>query len=206
MESKYGIAAEKYRQCMEEVKRRTEVINAFLTGRCNALYVQSTAETVCLQIRKILELIALASLAANHREFSRRRRDFHKMWHGGRILHDLKQINPDFYPQPSEQVLDDAGKVIRVDEIKTGFLSEADYKTLYNKCGATLHATNPFSRSDQDIQAFLKQVPEWMEKIRALLQHHHIQLSDPDLQFWVIMRAKSDGRVHVSEFKRVDGH
>ena len=54
----------KYADCMEEIKKRTEVVNGFFTGKCHAMYVQTTAESVSLQIRKILELIALASLAA----------------------------------------------------------------------------------------------------------------------------------------------
>lgn len=44
--------------CMEEIKRRTEVVNGFLTRKCQAMYVQTTAESVALQIKKILELIA----------------------------------------------------------------------------------------------------------------------------------------------------
>ena len=44
----------KYADCMEEIKKRAEVVNGFLIGKCHAMYVQTTAESVSLQIRKIL--------------------------------------------------------------------------------------------------------------------------------------------------------
>ena len=38
----------KYADCMEEIKQRTLVVNGFLTGKCHAMYVQTTAESICL--------------------------------------------------------------------------------------------------------------------------------------------------------------
>ena len=68
----------KYTDCMEEIKRRTEVVNCFLTRKCHAMYVQTTAESVSLQIRKILELIVLASLAANRSEYAKLQKELSK--------------------------------------------------------------------------------------------------------------------------------
>lgn len=50
---------------MREIKRRTEVIDFFLHKSGHALYQPTTIESICLQFRKILELIAFSSLIAN---------------------------------------------------------------------------------------------------------------------------------------------
>ena len=44
-----------------------EVIDFFLQGRGSAIYVPTTVETSCLQLRKILELIAFGSLGGKQR-------------------------------------------------------------------------------------------------------------------------------------------
>ena len=194
----------KYAECMEEIKKRTEVISRFMNGQLHALYVHTTAECVYLQLRKILELIALASMAANKDEYEKHRRNFHRDWHAGRIFDELEKINPAFYPQPTLQVVDKAtGTVVSSVPIETGFLTKREYKDLYNRCGSILHARNPFSRSEQDIQSFLNRVPEAMDKILLLLSHHEVQLVDDDRHLYVLMKAESDGRVHVNESLRV---
>ena len=193
---------EKYANCMEEIKKRTEVIRAFLNGECNALYKQTTAESICLQVRKILELIALASLVANKDEYAKSRANFAKDWHAKRILNSIEEINPNFYPCPTKQILDSSSeKVIKVEKIISGFLTRKDFESIYDRCGGLLHAQNPFSQS-KNIDSFLKVVPTWMDKILALLNHHHAQLVKEDLQLWVLMQSKTDGKVQVSLFQR----
>ncbi|HXQ21126.1 MAG TPA: hypothetical protein VN812_05590, partial [Candidatus Acidoferrales bacterium] len=55
----------KYAALMKEVKLRMEVISFFGTRPGHALYEPATVELMCLQLRKMLELIAMASLVAN---------------------------------------------------------------------------------------------------------------------------------------------
>ena len=192
-----------YADCMEEIKKRTSVVEAFLTGQCHTMCVQTTAESVCLQIRKILELIALASLTANRAEYEKYRSNFQRDWNGKRILETLEFANPRFYPQPGRQVLDEAtGKVVSVESIRSGYVTKREYMRLYDICGGILHADNPFGPK-RDAESFLKSVPPWMGKIRRFLNHHQIQLIDDDQQLWVLMQAASDGTVHVFEFERV---
>ncbi len=64
-------AQDKYRALLIEIKRRTKVIDAFLSQQAHAFYVPTTIESSCLQLRKILELIAFGSLVANLDEFSK---------------------------------------------------------------------------------------------------------------------------------------
>ena len=195
----------KYANCMEEIKKRTEVVHGFLQREWHAKYLQTTVESICLQIRKILELIAVASLVANKAEYEKQRKNFHRDWNVRRILETLDKVNPHFYPSPSQQVISpETGKVEEVKPITSGYLSRADYEELYDACSEILHAENPFSSGQQEIQSFLAKTPAWMEKIRVLLNHHQVQLIDERVQLWVLMQAKSDGKVHVWEFERVD--
>lgn len=195
---------DKYAECMEEIKKRTEVIHAFLSGKCNALYSQTTAESICLQIRKILELIALASLVANKDEYAKNRANFAKDWHAKKILQSIEEINPNFYPSPSKQILDAlTGSVISIEKIKSGFLTRTDFENIYDRCGGLLHAQNPFSAA-KDIDNFMRIAPAWMEKIKILLSHHQMQLVQEDLQLWVVMQSKTDGRTQVTLFQRID--
>ena len=188
---------------MEEIKRRAEVINGFLTGQFHAMYIQTTAESIALQVRKILELIALASLVANRSEYAKHRKNFQRDWNAKRILQTLEKANPRFYPTPNKQVVDEeTGKVVSLENIKSGFLTKHDYMILFDTCNRILHADNPFFRK-QDPDTFLNSVPTWMEKIRRLLNHHTIQLIDNDKQLWVLMKSKTDGKAYVWEFERV---
>ncbi|MCY4382030.1 MAG: hypothetical protein OXE44_02640 [Nitrospinae bacterium] len=195
----------KYANCMEEIKKRTEVVHGFLRHELHATYLQTTVESICLQIRKILELIALASLVANKSEYEKHRKNFQGDWNAKRILKTLDKANPKFYPIPSEQVISpETGKVVEAIPITSGYLSRADYEDLYDECSEILHASNPFSSVQQEVQSFLDNTPEWMQKIRVLLNHHQVQLIDKRVQLWVLMKAKSDGKVHVYEFMRID--
>lgn len=189
---------------MDEIKKRTEVIRAFLNGECNTLYKQTTAESICLQVRKILELIALASLVANKEAYSMNRANFKKDWHAKRILKSIEGVNQNFYPSPTKQVLDKAGeRVVSVKKIKSGFLTRSDFEKIYDRCGGLLHAQNPFAQS-KNIDNFIKVVPKWMDKIMTLLNHHQIQLVQEDLQLWVLMKSKTDGKVQVTIFQRLE--
>jgi len=195
----------RYKGCMEEIKKRTLVIKGFLQRELSAGYLITNTESVCLQIRKILELIALASLVANKSEYEKHKKAIQNEWHAGRILKTLDKVNPDFYPCPTRQIIDpETNQVVEVKAIPTGYLTRADFEELYNKCGGILHAHNPFSENQQEIQEFWDSVEEWMTKIIVLLNHHQVQLVDERYQLWVLMKAENDGDVHVWLFERED--
>jgi len=62
-----------YADQMREIKQRTEVIDYFLYKGGSAIYESTNVETICLQFRKILELIAFSSLIANRAQYSKSR-------------------------------------------------------------------------------------------------------------------------------------
>jgi hypothetical protein len=193
-----------YRDCMEEIRRRTDAANGIMCGTHTTPFRATNIEFVCLQVRKILELIALASMASHKEEFAKQHQKFAEMWRAKRILEDLEKLNPGFYPIPTKQVRDEkTGKVLAVQPIAKPYLTKADFETVYQECSGLLHAQNPYGipRQLPQIEA---SIPEWLEKIKNLLNHHHVQLFNSTHQLWVVMRAESDDRVHVHLFQRID--
>ena len=90
-----------YAERMKEIVRRTDVIDAFLDRRISALYVPTTVESIYLQFRNILELIATASLIVNESAGVALNEAGRRKWHAGDILDAVKEVNPNFfYPKP----------------------------------------------------------------------------------------------------------
>jgi hypothetical protein len=69
-----------YCDVMQEIKRRTHVVWSFLKGQSTTSFKATTIESSCLQVRKILELIALGSIVANKKEYAKQNDKFEKHW------------------------------------------------------------------------------------------------------------------------------
>lgn len=186
----------KYCDLMGEVKRRMSVIASFMTGSSNALYMPTTVESVYLQFRKILELIAFGSLVANQQLFTKAYADFAKMWHAQRLLDDLKTINPDFYPEPIDEVPSKMPGARNDWVPKTaGFLTKDDFVALYKKCGQILHSENPYG-TRINYEDCYNDIQGWTDKIIALTNCHLIKLVNDKNLYLVHMQEAHDDRVH----------
>jgi hypothetical protein len=174
--------AQKYCSLMSEIKRRTAVIDGFSSGVTNALYAATTVESVYLQFRKILELIALGSLVANKETFSNVYENFSKYWNAEFLVKDIERINPDFYPRPIiQQVSSKPGTKMDLLDRSNDYLTKEELIKLYKKCGAVLHSGNPYG-SQIDYAYHEGMIPHWREKIVNLLNAHLIRLiNDPNL-------------------------
>lgn len=160
------------------------MVGKHLTGVLSERYLIAETEFLCLQIRKILENIALMSLVANKEKYAEIREKFSKDWNAKCILQDLKRINPNYYPVPLKakpnSIKLENGKSIdelinndNVDE----YLTESEFIKIYNKCGGMLHEFNPYSE-DKDIKKVYGDISVWIKKIVALLNQHEVQLYD----------------------------
>ena len=191
-----------YCSVMEEIKRRTDVIQFFLNRDGHALFEATTTESICLQVRKILELVALASLIANKEKYGQAYRNIEKHWNAERILRDLRRINPEFYPNSIIEVALEGPVVARWDDRTTGFLTEDDFVDIYEKCGSILHARNPL-RDPIDYEAYLRNIPDWIDKIMKLLNSHTIRLAD-DPNLYLIQMKGQEGHVRGYTFAPTD--
>lgn len=117
----------KYCHQMEEIKLRTNVVTSFLHGQSSAVYTPTTIECACLQIRKILELIAFASLIANKEAYTKVFSKVSKAWNAGDLLKELERVNPGFYPVPVTEVPSkQTGAEIGVNRPQTGRVPDED--------------------------------------------------------------------------------
>ena len=185
----------KYCALKEAIKRRTNVITAFGSGGAAALYRATAIESVYLQFRKILELVALGSLVANKNEFSKVYGDFSEWWNAHHLLRDHGRVNPDFYPRPSVEFDgNQAGAAVNFPDKKDGFLTKLEFLKLYEKCGAIMHAGN--LSGSRDYGFYERNIQDWLGKIIGLLNFHVIRLVN-DQNFWLIhMKEGADDKGH----------
>jgi hypothetical protein len=195
-----------YVSVMEEIKRRTAVVHSFLRGSSSALYKATNVESIYLQIRMIIELIALASLAANKAIFEENQKKFHKHWNPSAILKDIEKINPNYYPEPIREIHSKrAGVKNEFVAIKEGFLTKDELVSIYGKSGNILHARNPYNKH-LEYQEYYRQIPEIMGKIRLLLNSHQIRLlGDHDFFYLIHMKEERDDRVHYYKLQQIKG-
>jgi len=179
---------------MDEVKRRMLVIDFFTSKAGHALFKPTTLESIALQFRKILELVAMASLVANKHAYAKAYADFARHWNAKFLLRDLKKINPDFYPVPFRELPPTKPGVVKDwEDLTSGHLTQADFVRLYDGCGGMLHARNPFG-SPLKYEAFENEIGSWHSKIVTLLNCHRVQLLNGNLY---VIHMKEEGHDDV---------
>lgn len=187
---------QKYLNCLEEVKWRVQAIENVLNGASLGNETLDI-EFVALQLRKVIELIAFSSLVANKKIYSDTYKNFHKHWNAKLLIQDLERVNPDFYQIPitfSHQ--DKETGVKHFKEVDEEFISKEDLIFLYEKCGAALHAHNPYKGNKQEINVKIPMI-EWVKRIKTLLMTHRIHLVNEDKVWMVHMSHPDDGKVHA---------
>ncbi|WP_428023159.1 hypothetical protein [Arcobacter sp.] len=192
----------KYTICMNEIKKRVEVVESILNNKVSTPYLITTVELICIQIRKILELIALSSMVANKEEYQKVKDKIEKAWNAKDILNELKTINLNHYPQP--MVLQCGNGDVnntRTQPVQSGFLTREELFNVYSICGGLLHAQNPFAHKKQ-FENILKQVPSWLIKIKKLINVHVVQLVDESTMFIAIINFDYEKDVSVGVYDR----
>ena len=206
-----------YRELMQEVKRRTEVINSFRSDPSRALYNWTWAEFLSLQLRMILESIALGCLVANQSDWPRSPGELQKAWHAGRILSELERVQPESYPTPLIEIPPDTGlgdspmqgrfRGELVDRPPGDWLTRDGFMEVYGRLGNVLHARNPLAPLPE-FRHYESNIPIWQEKIMNLLNHHKIGIRGSGRMYVVQMNAFGEGHtpgdVQVTEFVKLD--
>jgi hypothetical protein len=201
MTSQAEVDGKRYCDLMEEVKLRINVVNHFLSGQGHALYQPATLETVCLQIRKILELVAFGSLVANKEAYTATYAKVSKAWNAGEILAELAKVNPNFYPVPVIEVPSEIPGVQSQHKKRVGdYLDEEEFKEVYGRCGVLAHAANPYGKGI-DYEYYARSLPVWRTRIMNLLNAHDIHLIGNPGMYVVHMSEHGDDRVKLYRFQ-----
>jgi len=216
---KTGSKLDMYRDRMQEIVSRLDVVGALLRGDANLVYLPTTVESVYLQFRHVLELIATASLSVNQTANDELRKEGRKKWHAGHILEAVETVNPEFYyPQPVRLVAEDRdGFKVGIDHYRGewkdfhgDYLNREKFTTLYNACSRLLHTPNPFDRRagvrDKKTDSNqMKQAKRWRKRIIDLLTHHLFRPSgEPETKLFVCHTVGPNAQFHITEFERRD--
>lgn len=163
---------------------RLSVLRSFAAGAADTTYVRINTESMCLQLRKVLELIAFSTLVSHREAYSKVRQDIAKDWHGNRILKAVEKINPAFYPRPVNGWVERKPGHPRFEHLRGGYLSQSQFAKLYDRCGELLHSTNPFAKA-KSFTSFSRKCPEWTLRIEKLILEHTVSLSPHGDLLWV---------------------
>lgn len=203
-----------YRELMTEIWRRTEFITAFGNNPGLGMYNWTWIESICLQVRMILENIALACLVANGEHLDSLPRTIEKAYHADVILRRLDAVVSDCYPQPLVLVpgeLDATAQQIGispdqfrgelVDRPEDEWLSRAELKEVYGRLGRVLHARNPLG-TPCDISYYEQNVSLWTSKIIGLVTHHKIAIRSDNMMY--VAQIPPNGEVSITPFQRLE--
>lgn len=192
---------DQYRGLMLEVRNRISATERILNNP-SALGFRATAiESIYLQIRLILEAIALGSLIANKSAYSNVHSSFSKEWNARKLVKRLEEVNPNFYPVPINQVQTGDPKFpVRWEKVTSGFLTVGEFIELYGKCGNILHRPNPYGHAI-DYKEYENSIPAWINKIIALLKAHQVHFVNTT-DIWLI-QITPDGLPSCHIFSKV---
>jgi hypothetical protein len=176
---------------MEELKERLAFTDVILKQARLEGPEERHHEHIALQFRKMLELIAFASLAANKQRYAEAHAEFASHWNAKRLLANLKAINAEFYPRPIELKKPRPEVGFGFDFVTSGFLTQDEFIELYQHTSVALHVRNPF-KPELD-WSFGYSIDEWINRIIMLMRLHQIKLVDsPD--YWIVMLASEQNK------------
>lgn len=184
-----------YLRNMQIIKWRVNAIRDIQTGNSKTTYKMTNIEFCVLQLRKILELIALSSLVSDADIYREKLSKIDSMWNARLIFRDIERIHPDFYPKPIR--IDAEDKSIWHD-IEDGYLTKDEFIKIYDKCGKYLHENSPFM-SNKEIDSMYSevwdQITDWIAKIINLLNTHIVNLYNQTDLFLIQMGDPPSGNV-----------
>ena len=124
---------------MEEVKSKVESINQLM--EMPGVTIRTRVESICLQLRMLLELIVFSSLVSNKDVWQRSRKELQSSQDISKKLRELKRLHPSFYPKPVDLQGSASGE--EPGDRTGGFLTEDQLAEVYGTLGNILHAENP---------------------------------------------------------------
>ncbi|MXX27149.1 MAG: hypothetical protein F4Z82_17080 [Caldilineaceae bacterium SB0668_bin_21] len=196
MKQAEGLDIDQYCELMEDAKGRVEAISHLMD--VPGITIRTRVESVCLQLRMLLELIVFSSLVSNKDVWQRSRKELQSSQDISKKLRELKRLHPNFYPRPID--LQSSGSK-EPSERTDGFLSEDDLIEVYGRLGNILHAENPMGE-ETDYRFFIDAVPGWLTQVANLLECHKVHLYHRPEEFYLVkMFGDVDGELLCIRFK-----
>lgn len=157
-------------------------------------------EFICLQIRKILELIIFGTMVANQEVYKKTYSDFKNHWNVRKIMRKIEIINKNYYPIAmsfGDSKLNDDGinYTHELNVLNTEFLTKEEFIKLYDKCSEIIHSPNPFQNNH--LINFEKTLEDWMYKIVSLIYIHQIKLVNSKHTWLITLTYPPNGKINV---------
>lgn len=185
---------ELYCEQMEEIIHRDKLLRELITGKITLGSDVYDYEVFALNMRKILELIAFASLIASKDKYSEEYKNFEVHYKAKAILDDIEKIHPQFFPIPAKITnKKDGTRNLGINQ-ESNPLTKDEFKELYDKCTAIIHAWKPYKKADRKVDFRLLPL-EWLNKIKELLNTHYVHLPN-DKGVWLCLMMDPD-KPHV---------
>ena len=182
---------------MEDVKFKIESINQLIA--MPGITIQTRVESICLQLRMLLELIVFSSLISNKDVWQKSQKELQSSQDISKKLRELRRLHPNFYPRPVD--LDGKAAEGEPADRTEGFLSEDKLIEVYGQLGNILHAENPLGK-ETDYRFFIDSVPGWLSEVVDLLECHKVYLFHRPEEFYLIkMFGDVDGELMPIRFK-----
>lgn len=180
-----------YAALMTDAKQRIGLVRQLDEGSITTTRTEFDLELACLSLRRVLELIAFSSLAANRAAYAKHHADFGRHWKAGKILDKLERINPEFFPVPVAGI--GSG---HLEPVVGPCLTRNDFSTLYDITSEVVHTWNPYKPGPRVID-LIRPVKEWAQLIWQLLSVHMLRVAESETRLIVQMHHPQDGQVHV---------
>ncbi len=206
---------QRYTQVMQTIKGRKEHIDwirdsAASMGKVSTFMIES----ICLQMRMMIEDIAVACVIANADEMPDLARGLRGEYRPHLILKGLEKINPNCYPTPIiENVEGSQGNFRDTDNRPEGdWLTRDEAVAEYGRLSSFVHRNlKAYNGKPVDYLELYQKCGYLEYKIRNLLSHHHITVLSEDTMYRVLMSGTGvddDGipfeeRIQVVEFTRI---
>lgn len=192
----------RYANVMDEVKGRLFLVGEFIDNKTTTGSDTTDIEFICLQLRKVMELIALASIVPNKTKYKELRSDFDKDYHAKRIFRDLEKVNVNFYPEAvTQEKSTTPGVNHHIKPRDNVWLTKKRFIREYEKLGGLLHADNPFAIRRPYINLY-KQYKTLTTNLWELIERHKIAFIGGET-IWLVFMGDKTKQVHVYNIEKV---
>lgn len=196
----------KYVDFMAEIKYRIKRLTPF----CEEFYMSNKnideilLECICLQIRKILELIAMSCLVCNKQAFIDTKTEFQKLWKGKDIIKTVNKYNKHVFPIASYKftLIDKNDKewYQKLIPLNQGLLNTKLFEKIYDKCGYILHIKNPYSKKRIDLKYYCENIPKWIDCFLSTYGIHTVvPFGLKNVQYFIYFDAMETDTVYCNK-------
>lgn len=181
-----------YLRNMQIIKWRLRAIYDIQSGKAKTSFKITNIEFCVLQIRKILELIALSSLISDQDIYEQHLKNIWSMWNARWIIADIERVHPDFFPKP---ITIDPTDKFKWNDRTDDYLTKEKFVRIYERCGKFLHE-NPLKMTiadiDNEYSKVWDEITEWGTLIVNLLNTHTVKLYNQKDLFYIALNADDD--------------